>query len=66
MDPHRQLYVLSHCDRNCRLNSPDHSILTPGQPGLAMMLQRQPPGRAATRISVSKSLVYDAAGETGD
>ena len=37
--------------------SPSHSILTPGQPVPELTLQRQAPGRVATGVAISKSLV---------
>ena len=37
--------------------SPRPSILTQGQPVLALILHRQAPGRVATRVPISKSLV---------
>ena len=37
--------------------SPSHSILTPGQPALALTLQSQAPGWITTTVSSFKSLV---------
>ena len=38
--------------------SPSHSILTPGQPVPALTLQHQAPGRVATGVPISMSLVW--------
>ena len=38
--------------------SPNHSILTPGQPAPALTLSCQVPGRVATAVPVFKSLVW--------
>ena len=38
--------------------SPVHSILTPGQPVSALILERQAPGRVATGVPIFKSLVW--------